>query len=508
MRASPTPRAALCAAVLALLPSLSAIAHAATPLKTVRVAGGLAQPLFVTAPPGDLDRTFVLEQWTGRIRLIKNGTLVANPFFTVHGLSSGDEQGLLGLAFHPQFSQNGYFYVDYTDATGRTNLRRYTVSGANPDRGDSTTGVTILTIEQPQANHNGGWIAFGPDGYLYIGSGDGGNFNDQGAGHDFNIGNGQSDTTRLGKILRIDVDHGAPFSIPADNPFAGSPAPKNEFWAKGTRNPWRCAFDRANGDLYIADVGQNLWEEIDYQPAGAGGRNYGWRKFEGYPVFNCPGPCDSSGLTRPAYSYSHGGNPLRCSITGGYVYRGPAIPDLQGSYFFADYCSNQIWSGKIAGGFLAQVTDRTTELAPGAGMSITSITSFGEDAAGEIYICKRGSNSSNTGEVYKIVPAVVNGAGSTAGNPLLQLGPPSPNPGTGEVSFSVALPFTRRASIRVFALDGRLVRTVLDTTVSAGTHGLRWDGRDQSGRPVPAGNYWIRLEAAGERRVRAVTVLR
>ncbi len=497
-----------CAAALLLVAGWCAAAGAATPLKAVRVATGLSQPLFVTSPPGDLKRAFVLEQWTGQIRIIKNGSLTANPFFTVHGLAGGDEQGLLGLAFHPNFNLNHFFYVDYTDASGRTNVRRYTASLTNPDRGDSTTGLTILTIEQPQSNHNGGWIAFGPDGYLYIGSGDGGNANDQGPGHDPDIGNGQSDTTRLGKILRIDVDHGSPFAIPADNPFVGSPSPKNEFWAKGVRNPWRCAFDRANGDLYIADVGQNTWEEIDYQPAGTGGRNYGWNKFEGYNLFNCPDPCDSSGLTRPAYSYNHAGLPFRCSITGGYVYRGQAIPDLQGSYFFADYCSNQVWSGKIAGGFLAQVTERTAELAPGGGQSITSITSFGEDASGEIYICKRGSTSSNTGEVYKIVPASPVGAGSTGGNPLLQLGPPSPNPGTGEVSFALGLPFTRRASVRVYALDGRLVRTVLDTTVSAGTHGLRWDGRDQSGRLVPAGNYWIRLETAGERRVRSVTVVR
>jgi glucose/arabinose dehydrogenase len=364
----------------------------ATQLTTVRVASGLSAPVFVTSPPGDFDRLFIVEQ-TGRIRILTGGEVLPNPFLDISdNVSYGGERGLLGLAFHPDYTDNGFFYVNYTDNDGNTVIARFSVSD-DPNLADPSSDATILTIDQPYGNHNGGMIAFGPqDGYLYIGMGDGGSGGDP-------ENRAQDDGQLLGKLLRIDVDGGFPYAIPPDNPFAGPGDPLDEIWAKGLRNPWRFSFDRETYDLYIGDVGQNLWEEIDFQPAASqGGENYGWRLMEGNHCYNPPSDCDPGGLTYPIYEYSHGGSPFRCSITGGYVYRGSAIPDLAGTYFFADYCSNQIWSFRYVDGDITEFTDRTDELDPGSGMSIDDISSFGQDANGELYIIDLG------GEVFKIVP--------------------------------------------------------------------------------------------------------
>jgi len=396
----------------ALAGGLAVAAGAQTPLTTERIMTGLERPIFLTHAPGDFSRLFVIEK-RGFIRIIKDGVLLATPFLDIDaivggGTSTSSEQGLLGLAFHPDYANNGYFYVNYTNNSGVTIVRRYTVS-ANPDVADDTTNYNILRITQPQSNHNGGWMSFGPDGYLYIATGDGGGAGDTGSGHTAGVGNAQDITENLlGKMLRVDIngddfpaDNAANYAIPADNPFVGITG-DDEIWAFGLRNPWRNAFDRVTGDLWIADVGQGSWEEINFQPASStGGENYGWRCREGAHNYDTSGDCTQTPFTEPIQEYSHGSG---CSITGGYPYRGCAIPDLHGTYFYADYCSGIIWSLRYDGMNVTDFQIRTTELAPGGGLSISSITSFGEDAYGEMYICDQ-----NGGEIFKILPDVPGG---------------------------------------------------------------------------------------------------
>ena len=375
------------------------------PLTTVRVASGLNRPIFVTHAPGDSTRLFIVEQ-RGVIKILDldSGTVLGTPFLDIDALvtniAGNDERGLLGLAFHPDYQNNGFFYVDYTNNASATTIRRYSVSG-DPDVADAGSGLTLLTISQPFSNHNGGWIGFGPnDGYLYIATGDGGASCDPSARAQ-NI-----TTTLLGKMLRIDVDanDAGNYGIPADNPFADGVG-LDAIWAYGLRNPWRNSFDRATGDLYIADVGQFTWEEINFQPADStGAENYGWDCMEGNhcppgcPVGACA--CFSPDLTDPIHEYGHG---LGFSITGGYVYRGGAIPSLQGTYFFGDFGSARTWSFTYDGVNMDEFTQRTTELSPSSdGFSIGAIASFGEDNDGELYIVDRCSTS--CGEVFRLVP--------------------------------------------------------------------------------------------------------
>ncbi|MBC8310410.1 MAG: PQQ-dependent sugar dehydrogenase [Planctomycetes bacterium] len=368
-----------------------------TSITTTRLVTGLSRPVQVVSAPNDYDRIFIVEQRsgsTGRVRIfnLDTGTLNSTAFLSLT-VSTSSEQGLLGLAFHPNYEQNGFFYVNYTASNGDTYIKRYSVS-MDPDVADSGSGYTILTIDQPYTNHNGGWLGFGPDGYLYIGTGDGGSGGDP--------GNRAQDITNqlLGKMLRIDVDGGSPYAIPASNPFVGITG-DDEIWAYGLRNPWRCGFDRETGDLWMGDVGQNLYEEITFQPGSStGGENYGWRCYEGNNSYNTSG-CDSqSTMTFPVWEYSHSSG---CSITGGDIYRGAAIPSLHGTYFFGDYCYSKIWSFRYDGSSVYDYQDRTSELSPDAG-SIGSISGFGTDAAGEIYICDLG------GEVFKIIPTPATGA--------------------------------------------------------------------------------------------------
>ena len=382
--------------------------RAETPLTSERVAVGLQQPLYVTSAPGDPGRVFIVEQ-PGRIRILdidaQPPVLVATPFLDISDRVNSvfNEQGLLGLAFHPDFGVNGLFYVSYTGAGNELNIARFHAPVTTPGEADPDSETPVLSIAQPQANHNGGWMAFGPaDGLLYVATGDGGGGGDDDAGHTPGTGNAQDTTDNLlGKLLRIDVDGsngpGGRYGIPPDNPFVGVTG-DDEIWSYGLRNPWRNAFDRLTGDLYIADVGQGSWEEVDFQPADSdGGENWGWRCREGAHDFNFGPSCSGATLLDPILEYSHGGTPFRCSITGGEVYRGCAIPDLRGTYFYADYCSNQIWSLRASGGQVTETRERTADLAS-SGSAIGQVTSFGTDALGEVYVVDRG------GEIFRIVP--------------------------------------------------------------------------------------------------------
>jgi len=380
---------------------LAAAAVAQTPLGLEVVATGLFRPVLVTAPPNDLERIFIVEQ-VGRVRIVKNGVLLPTPFMDFAGLGQldfGGERGLLGMAFHPDFDQNGEFYIFRNALPSVTVVvERYTVSAGNPDVADMNSQTLLLTQPGVFGNHNGGSVAFGADGYLYVSIGDGGSTGPSWPSDPFNYGqNGQS---LLAKILRLDVDNPQPplqYGIPASNPFAGDPTVLDEIWAIGVRNPWRCTFDRLTGDFYVADVG-GLREEINFEPAGSpGGRNYGWSCMSGN---NCTGltvcTCFDPALTSPMHVYwpPSGGR----AVIGGYVYRGCAIPDLRGSYFYADYVFDEIWSLRHNGTAVTQLTDRTGELVPPAPHMFTGITAFGEDAMGELYICNL------SGEVYRIVP--------------------------------------------------------------------------------------------------------
>ncbi len=379
---------------------------------THRIATGFQRPLYAVSPPGDGERLFVLEQYTGKIRILNLLTRRINSevFLEIDGLATGFEQGLLGMAFDPDYHDNGWFYVNVTVAgTGATQIRRYQVSG-NRDIADPDSETLIISYSQPQSNHNGGWIDFGPDGYLYISSGDGGGGGDNDSGHTPVLGNAQDTTVLLGKLLRIDV-HGDDFPddparhyrIPPDNPFLGGNG-ADEVWAYGLRNPWRCSFDRLTGDLYIADVGQNAQEEINFQPADSpGGENYGWRVMEGQLCYTSgdPIPCFDSSFTDPIYVYDHVPGPSgRRSVTGGYVYRG-ARQELQGTYFFADYVNAQIWTFVYDGDTVTHLINRTPQMTPDVG-SIASISSFGQDGLGNLYILNL-----NSGDVFKILPEPV-----------------------------------------------------------------------------------------------------
>jgi glucose/arabinose dehydrogenase len=333
-----------------------------------RIAGAFDRPSTVANAGDGSGRLFVLEQ-AGVIRVVNGSQIEPAPFLDITDRvgSRGNEQGLLGIAFHPNFSQNGYFFVDYTDKNGNTVIARFTAStGKNAD---PASEKVILQIKQPFPNHNGGQLVFGPDHYLWIGMGDGGSQGDP-------DNNGQSLNTLLGKILRIDVDYGSPYAIPKDNPFASSGG-RPEIYAYGLRNPWRFSFDPQTNDLYIADVGQDLWEEIDYLPARYNGSvpNFGWSRREGLHPYKDAEGADTTGLIDPVFEYGHDQG---CSVTGGFVYRGKNLPALNGIYLFADYCSGIVWG-------LTRSSSNTWE---GQILFNTgyNITSFGEDQNGEIYL--------------------------------------------------------------------------------------------------------------------------
>jgi glucose/arabinose dehydrogenase len=388
---SPARRAPLLVLVAALA-ALPGPARGASPrpaaasgLALETVAKGLESPVHLISPPGD-PRLFIVEQ-PGRIRIVENGKLLPTPFLDITDrVGYGGERGLLSLAFHPRYAENGRFFVNYTDRKGDTRVESYRVS-RDRDRAERDSARLVLHVEQPYANHNGGHILFGPDGMLYIGMGDGGSGGDPHR-------NGQNRGTLLGKLLRIDVNQ-EPYGIPAGNPAREERGMRREIWAWGLRNPWRMCIDRATGLLYIADVGQNQWEEVDVAPLAQAGLNYGWNVMEAAHCFRSQS-CDRQGLTLPVLEYGHDQG---CSITGGLVYRGKRIPQAIGCYFFSDYCSGWIRSFRYANG-------SATELKEWRLPRLKSVTSFGEDRDGELYIL------SQDGSVRRIVPA-----GGTAPEP-------------------------------------------------------------------------------------------
>jgi glucose/arabinose dehydrogenase len=384
-------------------------------LATVLVASGLLRPLFVTSPPGDTDRLFIVEQ-DGLIKILRDGVVLGTPFLDVSAitLSPGDdppghnEEGLLGLAFHPDYASNGWFFIYHTNSTGsQQQVARYTVSG-NPDVADAGSRVGVIAVDHPNyGDQDGGMLAFNPlDGYLYIGTGDGGGDCDPPA-------NSQNLNSNLGKLLRLNVDSLPPST--SGNPYDGATPGNDEIWSYGLRNPWRFTFDRVGGEILIPDVGESLWEEINCQtPGTGGGQNYGWNHYEGLlcppPSATCidTGSCLIPGYVPPMRTYDHATGGFSCAVAGGYVYRGCRMPDLHGTYFYADYCSNMIRSFRVdaacnttpSGPTIDDDIDRMADLAPGGGLLITQITSFGEDPRGELYVIDRG------GEVFKILPTL------------------------------------------------------------------------------------------------------
>ncbi len=346
-------------------------------------ASGFSNPVDIVNA-GD-ERLFIVER-AGRIKIIDGAGNVQSTLFlniTSDVNASPNERGLLGLEFHPDYANNGYFFVNYTDNNGDTRVSRFSVSSTDPNVADPNSEVLIMEIAQPYWNHNAGDLAFGPDGYLYIGSGDGGDGGDPG-------NRAQNPQNLLGKMLRIDVDNGTPYSIPADNPFVGNADVLDEIWAIGLRNPWRYSFDRETGDLWMGDVGQGQWEEIDMEPANSGGGfNYGWRCYEGDAAFNTNGCASASEYQGPVLDYNHSGF-THCSVTGGFVYRGCAYPDLIGHYIYADYCSGRFWSINPDGN--GGWNDQEVGSFPGY-----DISTFGEDMNGELYVARL-----SQGRIYKI----------------------------------------------------------------------------------------------------------
>jgi glucose/arabinose dehydrogenase len=374
-------------AIAALGCALVAVPASARPQASfglAKVADGLRSPVYVTSAPGD-KRLFVVEQ-EGTIRTVSKGKVAAKPYADIRSaVSAGGERGLLSVAFHPKFASNGRLYVYFTNKSGNEEIwELHARKGAASIRPGHRK---LLEIADTEGNHNGGQLQFGPDGMLYFGDGDGGGGGDQHGEH----GNGQNPGVLLGKLGRIDVDtrtDGKPYGIPKDNPFVGQAGWAPEIWALGLRNPWRFSFDRANGDLWIGDVGQNEWEEVDHLKRGVGGINFGWNRYEGRHDFASDTPLAGGQLRTPVAEYSHSDG---CSITGGYVYRGPKIAGLSGRYVYADYCSNKMWTLATSGGAPRDVSS----VASAAGAK--AIVSFGQDGSGILYVC------SAEGQLYRFV---------------------------------------------------------------------------------------------------------
>ena len=372
---------------LVTLGPLAAPAQSTLALEFVAdTSDGLVDPISLASLPGDA-RLFLVER-LGQVRILRGGQLAPTPFLDVaHLVAPTVSTGLRAIAFHPDYAANGYLYLWY-DAPSTSGaivdivLGRMQRSAQDPDRADPTSLVQLLRERQANYGHACGNLHFGPDGMLYALLGDGGDPGDPQC-------NSQTTTSLMGSLIRIDVDAAFPYAVPPDNPFLGMPGVRSEIWHLGFRHPWKWSFDRVTGDLWIADVGQATREEVDFVPAGVGGLNFGWKVMEGTTCFssaNCPPgtpPCNDTAYKPPIHEYDHS---LGCSITGGFVYRGSDIPDLQGAYLYADFCSGRSWSLRYAGGVVSALTERTAELQPGAGRALSAPVTFGEDGRGELYV--------------------------------------------------------------------------------------------------------------------------
>ena len=379
-------------------------------LSSVLIADGYKKPVFITSYPNNAKLLYIVEQ-AGLIKIINDGKKLSRPFFdinkrVVNPNRPGDERGLLGFAFHPNHTNNGKFYINYMDNDGNTIISEFSTNSEL--RADHKSERIILKLKQPYGNHNGGDIQFGPDGYLYISIGDGGK-----AGDPLNAG--QDLSSLFGKIIRIDIEQ-KPYGIPKSNPFFGQKDKREEIWAWGLRNVWRFSFDKQTGDKYLADVGQNKWEEVNFEPASSkGGLNYGWRIMEANHCYDPKENCPTEGLIKPIIEYPNDANHPAfafriieelsfsetdvegCSVTGGYVYRGQKIKSMEGQYIFGDYCSGNIWTLKVVNGKAINFKNRTEEINIGGGEFTTYISSFGQDSDGEIYIIDY------NGGIYKLI---------------------------------------------------------------------------------------------------------
>ena len=448
------------------------------------VATGFDQPLLVTHAGDGSNRLFVVEK-AGIIRIVRGGVVQATPFLDIQSIvfSNGSEQGLLALAFHPNYQANGYFYVVYTDYTspvGSIVLARFTRSSTNPNLADPSSQTVILTIAEPYSNHNGGTLAFGPDGYLYWSTGDGGSAGDPG-------NNAQNLNSLLGKILRLNVDSDSPYGIPPTNPFYNAgPGIRKEIWAYGLRNPWRISFDRLTGDLYIGDVGQAEWEEIDWQPASSlGGENYGWKILEGMHCYNPATGCvEPDGYVPPIAEYPHtiiSDDDNGCSVTGGFVYRGSAFPDLEGLYFYGDYCLGKIYSlsYNVQAGWVNTFVADTP----------FGISSFGEDEQGELYVTDYFS-----GKIYQVQYPVL----TITNNSRADLNPTNaasvdflvtftkPVTGVDASDFSLTTTGVSGASVSGVSGSGDTYTVTVDTGTGSGT--IRLDVEDDDSIEDLSGN--------------------
>lgn len=432
---------------------------------------GLNQPIAIRHAKDD--RIFIVER-RGAIRIVNaEGQLVSKAFLDIDAQVSppNGERGLLGLAFHPAYADNGYFFVNYTNNQGNTVIARFSVKPDNANEADSGSEKILLTINQPFSNHNGGDLAFGPDGYLYIPMGDGG---DGGDPQNF----AQNRQSLLGKMLRINVNEGDPYSIPPDNPFIENATTADEIWALGLRNPWRFSFDRLTGDIWIGDVGQGNWEEVSRQSADSqGGENYGWRCYEGNGNFNLNGCSDRSDYTFPVHVYtSDDAFGAGCSVTGGYVYRGAEFPALFGHYIYADYCSGRFWSLKPdeQGGWI------NTELLNGSNFNFAT---FGEDQDGNLYVA-----GLTDGIVYKITTDAVSAAGelSTIGKVSV-----SPNPTNDLIQVELQPHFPATYQIRLIDAAARTLQFFEFETNSA-------TAKQISMRHLPAGVYFLQIQKGKE----------
>ena len=434
-------------------------------------ATGLDKPVSITHA-GD-SRLFVVEQ-TGIIRIIDaEGNVSPQPFLDIRDrVNYGGERGLLGLAFHPGYMTNGYFYVNYTGLDNHTRVSRFSVNGMDPEIADPDSELNLLIVNQPFTNHNGGDLAFGPDGYLYIALGDGGSAGDPG-------NRAQNPMEYLGKMLRIDVDQGLPYAIPESNPFLNVPGTLDEIWALGLRNPWRFSFDRLTGDLWIADVGQNAAEEINFQPAGSeGGENYGWRCYEGNLVYNSNGCGPASIYTFPVHTYPHG---PECSVTGGYVFRGNTSSSFYGRYFFADYCSDMIWTLYNEGG---EWIREDFGHFPG-----NNFSAFGENVSGQLFVA-----GLTSGTIYRVIEDVTGMADDDALASLRIIHIPS----SGKIRIENDL--GQLKLIRLALFDTRGIVHFNDNT--------RESFYEFDTGMLSSGMYFLRIVMEGKQRVQKLMILR